>query len=76
MFFQVTKKKPRATRSKKWLMSLEIKLQCASCEWCIDKLKCHKIGSNDKIKAKEPIKKLPLLFLKLGMHKLRQNRQV
>ena len=46
-------------------MFLEIKLQYASCEWSIDKLKCHKIGTNEKFNGKQAIKKVPFLFLTL-----------
>ena len=44
-------------------MYLEIKPQHARCEWCIDKLKCYKFGTNDKIKDKKAIKKVPFLLL-------------
>ena len=56
-------------------MYLEVKLQMASCHKCIYKLKCHKIGTNDVFKDKQETKKVPLLSLELGMHKLRYNRQ-
>ena len=53
------------------MIHLEVKLQYASCEWRIDKLKCHKIGTNEKTNCKQAINKVPFLFLDFGMHKLR-----
>ena len=50
-------KNRKRTQSKKWMIYLEIKLQYASCEWRIDKSKCHKGGTNEKIKGKQTIKK-------------------
>ena len=52
-------------------MYLELKLQYASCEWGIDKLKWRKIGKNEKNKCKQKINKVPFLFWELGMDKLR-----
>ena len=57
-------------------MCLKFKLQCGTCNYCICKLKLHKIGINDKIKRKEKGKKVPLSFLELGLHQGRHNRQV
>ena len=57
-------------------MCLKFKLQCGRCNYCICKLKLHKIGINDKIKRKEKGKKVPLSFLELGLHQGRHNRQV
>ena len=53
------------------LINLEIKLEHASCEWCIENVKCHKIGTNDKIKGKQAIEKVTFLFLEHGMHGVR-----
>ena len=38
-------------------------------------LKFHKIGTNKVFKNKHAMKKVPLLFLELGMDKLRCNGQ-
>ena len=39
----------------------------------IYKLKCHKIGTNELLKDKQVVKKVPYLFLDLEMHKLMYN---
>ena len=52
-------------------MYLEIRLQHTGCEWCTDKLKCHKIGTNDKINRKQAINKVPFLFLELELDNVR-----
>ena len=57
-------------------MYLQFKLQYGRCSSCICKFKFHKIGTNDKIKGKEARKKVPLLFLELGLHKVRHSQQV
>ena len=36
-------------------------------------LKCHKVGTYEVFKEKQAMKKVPLLFLELVMHKLRYN---
>ena len=43
---------------------------------CIDKLKRHKVGTNEEFKGKQAIKKIPLLFLEIPMNNLGYNRQV
>ena len=39
----------------------------------IYKLKCHKISTNELLKDKQVVKKVPYLFLDLEMHKLMYN---
>ena len=46
-------------------MYLEIKLQYASSEWPIGKLKYYKIGRNEKIKCKQAIMKVLFFFFRL-----------
>ena len=44
----IKNQKQKTTGIKNWLMYLEIILQYGSSEWRISKLKCRKIGKNEK----------------------------
>ena len=61
----IKNQKQKTTGIKNWLMYLEIILQYGSSEWQIIKLKCRKIGKNEKNNSRQAITKVPFLFFGL-----------